>query len=184
MKKIVEILVLFFCIFVLNIAFANACSCIAPVTPQEALESSTAVFTGKVVSTEVQNGVMISSGDPVTVTFDVSKIWKGSESQTIVITTAREDASCGYTFEKGKEYIVYAYGEENELGTNICTRTNMLANAQEDLQELGEGKIITDISTNDKEPKEEGNNKVLIISILVGIIIFIAIWSWSTKKKR
>ena len=60
---------------------------------------------------------MISSADPVKVTFEVSKIWKGPDYKTLVVTTARDGASCGYPFKQDEEYIVYAYGEEDKFGT-------------------------------------------------------------------
>ena len=41
---------------------------------------------------------------------------------------------CGYRFEIGKEYLVYAYlGEDKKLSTGICTRTGLLTKADEDL---------------------------------------------------
>lgn len=124
----------------MDISVAFACSCIEPFPPKESLEKASAVFTGKVVSIDVPK-IMISSADPVKVTFEVSKIWKGFDYKILVITTARSEASCGYSFKQGEEYIVYTRGEENELNTGLCSRTKLIANAQEDIKELGEGRL-------------------------------------------
>ena len=120
---------------------AYACSCAPPGSPVEGLNNASAVFTGKVVALAEPSGGFgpISSADPVTVTFQVYTVWKGSVSQTTTITTARSGASCGYTFDKGGEYIVYAYGQENNLSVGLCSRTQPLDTAENDLEVLGAG---------------------------------------------
>ncbi len=35
--------------------------------------------------------------------------------------------------------MIYAYGKENELGTDACTRTKKIKRAKEDLKQLGKG---------------------------------------------
>jgi len=117
-------------------------------SPQDSLERSTAVFTGKVINIDIANEIIISSADPVLVTFNVSEIWKGPDHKTLVVTTARYEASCGYSFEQGGEYIVYAYGEEDKLSIHMCLRTELIANAREDLQALGKGNIPTNSGSN------------------------------------
>lgn len=120
---------------------AYACSCVIPGPPDEELANSSAVFSGKVVNlSEPFAGFgPVSSADPIKVTFLVDKVWKGSVSQTTTISTARSSASCGYTFEKGGEYIVYAYGTENDLSVSLCSRTQPLDTALDDLAVLGFG---------------------------------------------
>jgi hypothetical protein len=44
-----------------------------------------------------------------------------------------------FIFADGKEYLVYANGQEERLVTSACTRTRELEKAGEDLKELGEG---------------------------------------------
>ena len=120
---------------------ACACSCAPPGPLDEELTNATAVFTGKVVSLAEPIGGFgpISSADPIKVTFQIYTVWKGSLSQTTTITTARSGASCGFTFEKGGEYIVYAHGPENNLSISLCSRTQLLSTAEDDLAELGIG---------------------------------------------
>ena len=118
---------------------ACACSCAPPGPPDEELARATAVFTGKVVGLGKPSSVFGSSADPIKVTFQVFTVWKGPVNKTITITTARSGASCGYTFEMGAEYLVYADGSENSLAVGLCSRTQPLVAAENDLAVLGYG---------------------------------------------
>lgn len=120
---------------------AYACSCIPPRPPLEAMAESDAVFSGKVVRMEAEEGPIVSSADPVKVVFEVSRVWKGSEDGALALSTARDSASCGYDFMVGEEYLVYAYNSEAGLSTGLCTRTMPLSAAGEDLAALGEGMV-------------------------------------------
>jgi hypothetical protein len=122
---------------------AYACSCAPPGTPLETLAAATAVFTGEVVAVEAPGPVIgvISSADPVKITFQVQVVWKGPVEQVLTLTNPREDASCGYSFEMGKLYLVYAFGHESSLQTHLCTRNQPLAAAAEDLSALGQGSV-------------------------------------------
>jgi hypothetical protein len=113
---------------------ALACSCAPPPAPKVALERATAVFAGKVTSVE-------EKGHQKQVTFEVRRSWKGIAGDTVMVTTASHSAACGFNFEVQKEYLVYGSKGENAefLSTNICTRTKPLAQARDDLAELGEG---------------------------------------------
>ena len=172
MRKIFLLLFIVGSLLVVNTVIINACLCIQPAPPQESLEQSTAVFVGKVIDIDVPSGIVVSSADPVKVTFEVSKIWKGPDYKTLVLTTARDGVSCGYSFKQNDEYIVYAYGEENKLSTGICSRTRLLASAQDDLQELGEGNLPTNSGSS---YMPQTSNLALIISTVGIAIILIAI---------
>jgi hypothetical protein len=130
---------------------AHACSCAPPPPPIQALENSTAVFSGKVTSIAVTDFQK-------RVTIEVAKTWKGTEAGTVVVTTARESAACGNGYTVGQEWLVYAYGKE-QLSTNLCTRSQPLQNAQEDLKELGPGKAAVAPSANNTSttPSTSGN---------------------------
>jgi len=114
-----------------------ACTCLPPESPADELERSTAVFAGEVTSVKAPSGPITSSADPIAVTFQVYTVWKGSHSDTFTITTARSSASCGYPFETGKEYLVYAHGEADDLQVSLCSRTKPLTLASSDLVALG-----------------------------------------------
>jgi hypothetical protein len=122
-----------------------ACSCVPPGPPTVELNRADAVFAGKV--TDIDRPLLFNtSADLVKVTIEVTRFWKGGISRVVTVTTARETPTCGFPFEAGKEYIVYASKRDGALETNLCTRTKLLSNAQEDLSQLGLGEV----------PKAEG----------------------------
>jgi hypothetical protein len=107
---------------------AYACRCAGFPTPQEALNNATAVFAGRVISVN-------QSGNT---TFSVSQIWKGEVLQKLVVTTPL-GSSCGFNFQVGQDYLVYANGERNSLSTGLCDRTKELSSAELELPLLGRG---------------------------------------------
>ena len=122
-----------------NTEVSHACSCVAPGLPSEELAESAAVFLGRVISVREfsdPKATTYSSMDPTTVEFKVGTVWKGPSYETISLTTARSDASCGFTFVEGEEYIVYS---RDGATVSLCSRTRPVAYAQEDFDELGEG---------------------------------------------
>lgn len=115
---------------------AFACSCTAPASPQVELENADAVFSGRVLSVE-------PIGDRgayrrLAVRFALESVWKGvPEGEEVTVTTAADGATCGYSFEPGEAYLVYAYGDPGALSTGLCTRNDRLERAEEDLTALG-----------------------------------------------
>ena len=138
--RIFLFLVIIISLLAIKIETAYACSCAIPGPPAEELTRSIAVFTGKVIRiSKPPNIGSLSSADPVKVTFQVYEVWKGAVSETTTIITSRSGASCGYAFEKGGEYIVYAHGSEDSFSVSLCSRTKSLDRAEEDLEVLGVG---------------------------------------------
>ena len=127
---------------------ANACSCL-PTTPRRSYQQARTVFAGKVTDIVVRrrslDGQSNSESEAdrlfteVKVTLEVSKVWKGRVTRQSVIMTANSSASCGYTFEKGREYLIYASGQPSELTTGLCSGTKPLSSARADLAVLGQG---------------------------------------------
>lgn len=130
-----------------------ACTCLPPGTPTEERDASDLVFSGKVVRIDT---VMVDIGGGMmypwlNVAFRVDRTWKGSDSSAVEILTAVNSGLCGYHFEVGERYLVYAnvFGDYNMPETSICTRTRAFSNAAEDLMELGEG---TPVRVETEEP--------------------------------
>jgi hypothetical protein len=120
---------------------ASACSCGGmPGSEREQAERelaySSAVFAGKVVS--------ITKGEPTPrsklVSFRVSEVWKGPEQDTLEVSTPRYEASCGYSFKEGQEYLVYAEGKRMEVSS--CGGTTLLSEASADFEALGNGEAL------------------------------------------
>jgi hypothetical protein len=140
-QLILVLLLLFFPVLAGSPAPVFACSCAPPPPPAEALEQATAVFAGTVTNIDIPGGTIISTADPIAVTFQVETVWKGPVEPTLLVTTARDSASCGYHFDLNQNYLVYAYGSERSLETNLCSRTTRLSPILEDLADLGEGTL-------------------------------------------
>jgi hypothetical protein len=106
--------------------------------PATALQESAAVFSGRVVS-------LVSIGADTRVTFLVYQVWKGGNSRFISLTTPSQESSCGVSFSKADEWLVYAYHSDasGSLKTISCSRTQPLATAREDLQVLGRGSVMS-----------------------------------------
>jgi hypothetical protein len=118
--------------FVLVSDASLACQCVETRSVAHSVESSDAVFSGRVLKIY---GTRIG--------FAVERSWKGVNEPELTIYTPAQSTACGYQFEEGQDYLVYAYSQGGErLGTDTCTRTRKLAEAKEDLTELGNGKAI------------------------------------------
>jgi hypothetical protein len=89
-------------------------------------------------------GMSVSS---VKVTLRVSEAWKGPQQETLVVSTPRDGATCGYAFKEGQEYLVYAYGKEEPFEVDLCSGTKQLSDADADLRVLGDGRSSGDDST-------------------------------------
>lgn len=171
-KGVLVLLLLFLIIISLFPRQALACSCAQPESVKGELNRKTAVFSGKVVELVDDNkfSYIKSSADPIEVLFEVNESWKGTNTSQVIVKTARSGASCGYEFELNKEYLVYAYGEIDQLETGFCERTALLSTAGDDLAILGQG----------KEPTEKVNlqdelGKSYLVFYLAIIAIFIVI---------
>lgn len=116
---------------------AYGCSCMQPESASVERDRNTAVFAGKVSS-------LTPTATGYAVDFTVSDQWKGDLGETVQITTGPHSAACGYNFEIGQAYLVYAYGDETDLSVSLCSRTTTLDNAAADIAELnGETASLT-----------------------------------------
>jgi hypothetical protein len=160
---------------------AYACSCRPPGTPVEELNQSDAVFLGRVVEVNAARGSITGSGDSTTVTFDVSKVWKGQITRTSILVTPGSSASCGVTFEQGKDYVVYGRMNEGSLNTNLCSRTRLAGEATEDIAALGAGQPIDATSQMPGQLPATGTNVfdggqslaliIGLLAIVLGLVI-------------
>jgi hypothetical protein len=121
---------------------ARACTCDLPLLNltlrqqvKKAKKQSQAVFVGKVMQVLPK-----PEGYGVSVKFRVENIWKGKLSQEVTIFTGQGGGDCGYRFEVGESYLVYASGSNERLSTNICQRTAPRSESG-DTKVLGKSKI-------------------------------------------
>jgi hypothetical protein len=72
------------------------------------------------------------------VEIQVDRSWKKARCGTVVVQTPSDSAMCGFGFEVGKSYLIYADMQKGKLSTNLCSRTRTIEEAGEDLAALGE----------------------------------------------
>lgn len=164
----------------------HACTCVAPGPPSEEIEKFDAVFTGRVVSMQL-------SGDTTTVGFEVNTVWKGIVSEDVHVTTSSTGGSCGFTFEEGEEYIVYARHSTDadvSYSVDICSRTALLSQAQVDLDALGDGDApLAGAGGSQSEGSQgtaEGRSWVVVLGAVAGIILLGVLTAgvWVRRRRR
>lgn len=144
--RVTIIICLWICVWQLS---ALACSCHRVLGTVTEFNKEQAVFLGKVKSLvpdereiEVTPIGGKKAGKPekqkihgYSVTFEVKESFKGP-SEIKNLHTDEGGGLCGYYFEVGKEYLVYAYEFKGMLNTSICTRTRLASDAEDDLDIL------------------------------------------------
>jgi hypothetical protein len=149
-----------------------ACSCVPPQAPQEEAARSDAVFSGKVTQ-QTPNANLVEGTQSLKVAFEVGQVWKGSVPQQILLATSDSSASCGYTFENGKEYLVYANTVEGQLSVSLCSRTQLLADAQEDVSVLGQSTAPVAVAA-EAPSAQSGGASTRQIALIAGLAVVAA----------
>jgi hypothetical protein len=137
---------------------ASACSCRTPPPPAEHFAQVDMVFKAKVVDIEHSSWflkriwlglwMILRDGDiddrrycrdyGKRVDFEITEAWKGVQSRGLTLRTGRGSGDCGYEFEVGKTYLVYAYsGNDDTCNVSLCSRTGEIDEVTEDLAFLG-----------------------------------------------
>jgi hypothetical protein len=115
---------------------AQACSCAVPPPPLEELAASDAVFEATVIRAASSSG---TSATQVAVTMEVAQVWKGDISRQTTVYTAPNDAACGVDLQLGVAYLIYGRSDGGRIVVSLCSRTQALAFAQDDVRQLGAG---------------------------------------------
>lgn len=109
-----------------NPTSAYACRC-GVGTPADGMADADAVFSGRAIAEGPNH-----SSPPGTQTLQIIDRWKGVPNDVIALYVGF--GSCSYFFEADQSYLVYASrSSSGEYWTDLCTRTNLLASAEEDL---------------------------------------------------
>jgi hypothetical protein len=99
---------------------AWACSCAAR-SEAEHREDADTVFVG-VATTVIGPSDPFFSGAAVAVEFTVESVTKGVVADRTRVSTVASEASCGYEFEAGRRYLVFARAGS----TGLCSGTGEL----------------------------------------------------------
>ena len=126
---------------------AEACSC-AELGVEEAIAGAHAIFEGVVDSSEVDD-----AADVRVVRFAVTQAWRGVSTERVEVHTHASEAACGYSFEVGRAYLVYASrASDDGLRVSLCSRTRLMDEAGEDRRVLGSGVVPVDVVDEEIEP--------------------------------
>jgi hypothetical protein len=119
---------------------SHACSCLLSPTGCDRLTDADAIFLGTATSKQLGenrpvNGA-VSSVVPSLVRFSVTEAYNGVTKSEVEVATTEGCCACGYPFQVGHEYLVYAYQQEGKLTTSICTATQPARTATALIQQL------------------------------------------------
>lgn len=111
---------IFFCALTTE---AFACTCSFPQEVAEEYKERDLVIIGKVLS---KQWVETEKSGFYLVEFEPKEVFKGelvNTNDTVLIQTGPRGPGCGFWFEEGKTYSVYANKENDSYTTSQCTRT-------------------------------------------------------------
>jgi 5-hydroxyisourate hydrolase-like protein (transthyretin family) len=139
-KLLRHVSLLLFSLILIASAFAReavACSCaFGGGAPCQEYWKAEVIFAGTVVgsaSVELKEGAYKSQQRLVK--FSIGESFRGIQAAQAEVITGWGGGDCGYGFQNGETYLVYARRGEKDtrLYTSICTRTRLLTEAAEDL---------------------------------------------------
>jgi hypothetical protein len=149
-----------------------ACSCSEPRSPAIEFAQAGAVFRGEVTRIrETARGYRVD--------FAVRRSWKGILTENAQVSTGSSDADCGYDFQVGAEYVVYAYDWGDGWNTHSCSRTTEVSRAAEDLGYLDTLDPLVPASTL---PSSWGQPGVISLTIAGSLLILVTIWLWRRRR--
>ena len=112
----------------------NACSCMSGGMPCHDYWKAAAIFTGTVIDSSPTTSKRGEYEVPARlVRFNVDQSFRGVKGNEVEVRTALNEAGCGYAFQLGGRYLVYAYSDADKLATGICSRTRPVSEAADDL---------------------------------------------------
>jgi len=128
----------------------------APIPVERAPDKDEAIFEGTVASARLKGslvdakvGELISADidqDPpyMLVAFNVSRSYAGQQGKSVELKTGMGGGDCGYPFEVGKQYLVYAWKDESGLlSTGICSGTGLLEDRKADIASLRGDPVVS-----------------------------------------
>jgi hypothetical protein len=113
---------------------ALPCSCFMPNPVCSSYWKTPLVFSGRAVSKQLiyddpKPGV-IGPGR-YEVAFMVTESLRGDAGKQIVIRTHNQSSACGFDFEDGQDYVVFAYEQNGEWWTTKCSLTHRVKDAED-----------------------------------------------------
>ena len=114
---------------------ALACSCAGPIPVCSVYWTTPTVFLGHVVridhTYDKPPTEIIGPGKNL-VHFEVTATYRGTPAKELIIKTNDQSSACGYAFQQGHDYLVFASTFQGELTASQCTRTHEVIDAADD----------------------------------------------------
>jgi hypothetical protein len=166
-----------------------ACKCAQPSpnldTPLAVAEwrisQSPVIFEGRAEKIEFQGwpikpqpGRTVQVKSNIRVTFSGARIYRGDARNEFAVETGLGLGDCGYHFEQGQSYLVYAWIEDSgSLSTGICSGTTPLDYAGAALRLLrGEPPTPRDVVRRFEEENSPASDKAVVDHELCGKVSF------------
>jgi hypothetical protein len=121
---------------------ALACSCYVSVAEDGRATSAEVVFQGTVMAEPEPESVDPLNNYVYSYRYQlrVDRYFKGRMGRDLEIISEESGAGCGYPFESGRSYLVYAdFADDGSLGVSLCSITRPLESAGQALALLGNG---------------------------------------------
>jgi hypothetical protein len=170
-----------YCLFSFALSSEAPPPCGSGMTPQEAYDRASAVFSGKVLAVEPRYTRPTRGGTILwyhEVRLEVEESWKLIDRRTVTLRTASTTpGTCG-SFAQGETYLIYADHLNDDLHVSSASRTNRLSDASEDLKVLGKGRV-------ELRPGEFQTHYVFVYGIVacVALALIIALFVYRLYKK-
>jgi hypothetical protein len=106
------------------------CSCVSLGPVSEARARGETIFEGRVL--QMRDSTIWRAEGPRlkhvsrkwrAVTLEVRRVWNGAPGDTVRVLTGTGGGDCGYPFEEGEEYVVFADRFDGFLVSSICSHT-------------------------------------------------------------
>ena len=129
------------------------------------------IFEGKVIKQELHSGSvgapstamsMTGTGQFRTVSVAVTRVFRGNEQNHVSVLTGLGGGDCGYDFQTGQTYLVYAStGPGGSWFTSICSGTDAIEDAGTALRFLAGEKPTAEDLLSPQEYAKQYTEKVL-----------------------
>jgi hypothetical protein len=106
-------------------AAVEACSCLPIEDVTKEFDKYAVIFLGEAVEERAAGEHSREAA------FRVAQVWKGQRAKRLTVGSASQAAACGYPFQAGRHYVVFAHATRATLSTNSCSPTARMKVAEE-----------------------------------------------------
>jgi hypothetical protein len=130
----------------------HACRCMEG-SVQDHVHAASAIFEARVLEVSTERSADTDS-EVLVAHMQVVQQYKGDAVENLLVRTPSSSAGCGYDFEVGHGYLVYAAAQDGVLATQLCSGTKAIEDAGADLNVLGLGEVPVGPTTDKDKPVE------------------------------